>query len=503
MANLKTLHHAWLGELFSLLAGAALTLAFAPFSIFPLAVLSPAVLLAAWLPVSAKRAFWRGLLFGIGFFGTGISWVYVSIHDFGNLPVWLASLITFLFILILALFPAFQGYLFNRFFPVSNPIKIACAFPALWVLLEWVRSWFLSGFPWLFLGYSQIDTPLNGYAPLLGVYAISLAVLVSSGLLVNAVIAFRKQQAQKAYFYLLGMAFIWVLGGVLNFILWTTPNGKPLQASLIQGNVAQELKWVPEHIQPTLDLYQKLTAQHWDSSLIIWPEAAIPITLQDAEQYMINMSKEASKHHTTLITGIPVKATAESYYNAVIAVGNGSGIYAKQHLVPFGEFTPLKKYIGKLLDFFEIPMSDMIPPSEKIIPFLTANHIKITPFVCYEIAFPELQDTSQSGLLLIVTNDAWFGRSIAQAQHLEIARMRSIETGRPSLFVSNSGITAFITPTGKIQSAAPPYVEFVLTDTIQPMQGKTPWQRFHMDPLLLGLIILLIVSWKKRHAKLL
>lgn len=492
-----------LGELLCLLAGALLTLSFSPFEIFPIAILAPAMLLATWLNVTAKRAFWRGLIFGIGFFATGVSWVFISIHDYGNAPAWLAAIITISFILILALFPALNGYLLNRFFKNSHPAKILCAFPAIWVLLEWIRSWIFSGFPWLLLGDSQIDSPLNGYAPFLSVYGVSLTVVLSSALLLSAIASFIRGRAKSGYFYLLGLAFIWVLGTLLSFISFTKPDGKPIQVSLIQGNVPQELKWVPEHVQPTLDLYQKLTAKHWDSKIIIWPEAAIPLSLQEAEDYLSTITKEAIRHHSTVITGIFIKApTTRNYYNSVITLGEGSGLYIKHLLVPFGEFTPMKRYLGKLLDFFAIPMSDVTSSNSNLAP-ININGIKIATFLCYEIAFPEevLRQDGTMGLLLTATNDAWFGHSIAQAQHLEMARMRSLETGRPGLFVGNSGITAFITPTGKIQSAAPPYELAVLTDTIQPTQGKTPWQRFGMDPILLILIIMVVGAKISRKNK--
>ena len=493
----------WFGEVACLIAGALLTLSFAPFEIFPLAILAPAILLAAWLTASTARAFLRGLIFGMGFFGTGVSWVFISMHDFGNVPIWLSVIITMGFVLILALFPATNGYVFNRYFPKTSPAKIICVFPATWVLFEWIRSWIFTGFPWLFLGYSQMDSPLKGYAPFMSVYAVSLAVAVSSALLLSAILSFKREQAKNAYFYLFGLALIWALGGSLSFLSFTKSDGKPFQVSLVQGNVPQELKWVPEHLQPTLDLYQHLTEQHWDSKIIIWPEAAVPITLQDAQDYLAGITTQATKHDAAVITGIFIKSPqSHEYYNSVITLGKGSGLYIKQHLLPFGEFTPIKRYIGKLLDFFQIPMSDVSPGDGKLFPIIV-NGIKISTFLCYEIAFPEevLRHDGNIGIILTATNDAWFGHSIAQVQHLEMARMRSLELGRPGLFVGNSGLTAFITPTGKIQSAAQPFEQTVLTDIVQPTQGHTPWQRFGMDPILLILIILLFFGWKQCRPK--
>ena len=277
-----------------------------------------------------------------------------------------------------------------------------------------------------------------------------------------------------------------MIGCGLSMIMWTKPAGEPIKVSLVQGNISQDLKWSPSQVQPTLDHYQDLTKPHWDSNIIIWPESAVPLPMHNAIDFLDSMANTAGEHKTTFITGIPVKAPdKEGYYNAVVAMGNGEGIYTKHRLVPFGEYVPLRQMFGKLLDLLQVPMSDFIPGQEKIMP-LTANGVKIATFICYEIAFPEqvLSSDSSTGILLTVSNDAWFGRSIAQAQHIEMAEMRAVEMGRPVLFVANDGITAIINALGKIQSAAPQHESYVLTDTVQAMHGKTPWQRLGMDPVL-------------------
>lgn len=496
--TLKTLFQ----DALALIFGAILTLAFAPFSLFPLAILSGAGLLALWLNTSPGRAFWRGWLFGAGLFGTGVYWVFISIHTFGNTSVLLAGFVTCLFIAILALFPATAGYLLNRFFPYTNNTKMLCAFPAIWVIFEWIRSWIFTGFPWLFLGYSQIDSPLKGYAPLFGIYGVTLAVLISSGLLVSSVIKFKQTRYKHVAYNLLAFAGIWLAGGLLSYIPWTHPVGKPVKVSLIQGNIAQSLKWSDEQILPTLALYQKLTEEHWDSQIIVWPEAAVPIPLEFAANYLEKLRLAAEKHNTTIILGVPIRNTKrDAFYNAVIAIGKGDGVYTKHRLVPFGEFIPLKRFVGGLFDLLEVPMSDFVPGTKLPKPIMAGN-IKIATFICYEIAYPE-QVLSRDGtidMILTVSNDAWFGHSIAQPQHLEMARMRALEMGRPILFVSNDGITAIINAKGKIQAAAPRYETYVLTGDVQTTQGKTLWQRFGTDPVFIILIILLFVAIR-RHKK--
>ncbi|MCC2666782.1 MAG: lnt [Gammaproteobacteria bacterium] len=491
------------GNTLALLAGAVLTLAFAPFSLFPLAILSPALLLWLWLSITPKQAFWRGWLYGLGFFGTSVYWVFISIYTFGNASVFLATLITGSFIALLALFPACQGYLLNRYFPENNGRKMICAFSALWVLLEWVRSWFCSGFPWVLLGDSQIYSPLKGFAPVYGVYGVSLAVLLSSGILVHAYWNMKKRKYKSVYYSLAALIILWVIGGGLTFITWTKPHGKPIQVSLVQGNIPQEIKWSPNQLQLTLDRYAKLTQAHWDSSIIIWPEDAIPLPLKTALPFLDELTMQAKQHHTSLVLGIPVKNESnqnDEYFNTVIAIGAYTDAYVKHHLVPFGEYTPMPSLLKPIMRLFNIPMSNFIP-STGLPKSLEINGITIATFICYEIAYPELvvSHDSSMGMLLTVSNDAWFGQSIASAQHLAIAQMRAIEMGRPLLFVSNTGITAIIKPNGKLQSVAPLNTPFVLTGTVQPMAGKTFWQRRPMDPILILLVLLLYSTIKYRR----
>jgi len=483
----------------ALIAGMLLTFAFAPFGIYPFAIMSAAILLSTWLGVSRARAFFRGWLFGVGLFGTGVYWVYISIHTYGNASIFLAGFITAGFIAILALFPAATGYLLNRFFPKTNFAKLVCAFPAIWVTMEWVRSWIFTGFPWLFIGYSQIDSPLRGYAPLLSVYGVSLAVMLTAGLLINLIT--EKKQIKLIYRSVLFLTLIWLIGWGLSFIPWTQTKGAPIKVSLVQGSIPEQIKWSSDSVQTTIDRYVSLTQPHWDSQIIIWPESAVPVTLQSAQDFMNDIGFTALQHHTTFITGIPIALADNSgYYNAVIALGAGDGFYLKRRLVPFGEYVPFHRWLHGLLDILNVPMSEFVSGKETG-KLLTANGLKIAPFVCYEIAFPELVGSNNKhiNMLLTVSNDAWFGNSVAQPQHLEMAQMRALEMGRPVLFVSNDGITAVIDSRGKIQSRAPQHQPYVLTDTVQPTEGRTPWQYFRMDPVLLIVLGFLLKAVFRRN----
>ncbi|MBA3660379.1 MAG: apolipoprotein N-acyltransferase [Gammaproteobacteria bacterium] len=489
-------------SLLALLLGIALTFAFAPYGIYPLAFISPACLLALLLKTNARGGFKLGFWFGAGFYGVGVYWVYISMHDVGGLPPPLAIFITALFIAFLSLYPATVGYLLNRFFPHRNATKILCAFPALWILSEWIRSWLFTGFPWLFLGYSQTNSPLKGFAPLFSVYGVSLVALLASGLIVNAIIQLNKKDYKSVYFNLLSFTGLWILGAALCFIPWTKPMGSPISMSLVQGAIPQKIKWSPQHIQLSFDRYQNLSEPLWGKNkLIIWPEGAIPMALQDVGAFVEEMDKLAKRNQAHLIFGIPIEARGNKYFNAIVSVGADKKVYLKRHLVPFGEYVPLTNVFTGLLNILQIPMSDVTPGGDDQ-PAFTIQGVKILPSICYEIAFPELMLTRdrEIGFLMTLTNDAWFGKSAAQAQHLQMAAMRAVELRRPVTVISNDGLTAIIGPDGNLQSQAPPHQTYVLEGSVQPTFGLTPWMYNGMDPLLVILLGLLVIALRSERA---
>lgn len=479
-------------DLLAILLGMMLVLAFAPYDIYPLAVIVPALFIALLFNASAKRSLYLGFLFGAGFNGAGVYWIYISVHYFGGVSIPLATIITAGMIAILASYPAVVFYLANRFFPTNDTPKLVAVIPSIWVLSEWVRSWLFTGFPWLIVGYSQTNTPLKGYAPILSVYGVSLAVFVTSGLLLNAILKLKQKSYRSAYINILSMISIWCLGALLALIPWTSPNGEPKNVSLIQGNIPQAIKWSPEHLQLSFDRYRELTDPLWGKTdLIIWPEAAIPLPVQEAEPYLEVMDQKAKSTHTHLILGIPWSAN-KGYYNAVISLGDNKNRYLKRHLVPFGEYIPFENIFAQMLNFMQIPVSELVPGNYKQRPFVI-DHMKILTSICFEIAFPELIhfDDETVGMLLTVTNDAWFGKSSAQAQHLQMAMMRALELRRPVLMIGNDGITAIIDAFGRVDAMAPSYQASVLTGKVQPTIGKTPWMRFAMDPVLFICILML------------
>jgi apolipoprotein N-acyltransferase len=497
MKNLKNGHQTFLLCVLTLVLGLSLPLAFAPYDIFPLAIIAPAGLFALSLQASPKKAFWLGFLFGLGLFGAGVYWVYISIHVIGEVPTSFAVLITTLFVTILAAYPATVMYTANRYFSTPKTATLICAYPALWVLSEWVRSWLFSGFPWLFLGYSQTHSPLKGFAPLLGVYGISLAVLLTSALLVHAAAQLKRRLYSSAYLSLFLILLIWISGGLLNVVHWTKPQGNTFSIALVQGDIPQTLKWSPEHLQLSFERYRDLTEPLWgNNKLIIWPEAAIPVPLQNIPHFIDRLNAKARETHSSLILGIPTETRdGKHYHNAIITLGDQNQLYLKRLLVPFGEYTPFSALFARAFNFMDVPMSDMKPGKFTQQP-LVIEHTKILTSICYEIAFPDLIRLNDPtvGMLLTVTNDAWFGASNAQAQHLQMAAMRALEFQRPVVFVSNDGITAIISPDGQIQASIPAHTAAVLTSTVRPKIGLTPWMRTGSDTVLLLTIALLLVA---------
>lgn len=481
--------------LLALIAGAILPLAFAPFNIYFFGFLSPAVLLYIWLRSSPARSFLVGLFFGIGFFTAGTSWIYISINTYGNTPMPISIIVTALFILVLTAYIAFQGYFFNKLFQYkSTAIKCLCVFPSLWVIFEWLRGTLFTGFPWLFLGYSQLNNPLRGLAPVLGVYGISFVVAFISGCLV---VLITKHPKKIKTFATVSIFTIIIASWLLTLVQWTKPFDKPLRVSLIQGNVAQQMKWNPEKLRHILATYQKLTEQHWQSSLIVWPEAAVPIFPQQIPTYINNLNQTAKLHGVALILGAPIlNPQTKQYYNGMFLLGINHGEYLKRHLVPFGEFLPLKNVFNWFIKRFDVPMSDFSSgPAHQM--DLRINHFLFAPFICYEIAYPDLVLDSVIGkhLIVVITDDSWFGQSIALNQQVQMGQMRALETGRYLLHSTNTGITAIINPKGQIIGLAPIGKKYVLTGEIIPMQGNTLLMWWHYYPIIVLIVVLLLVSF--------
>lgn len=465
------------------IAGGLFILAFAPLHWYLFGFIAPALLLYSWKNATPKQAFWRGFIFGLGEFTIGTSWIYISIHKFGNATVFLAGLITALFIIFMSTYPALQGYVFSKCFRHKTLLqRCLFGFPSTWVIFEYLRAYLFTGFPWLLLGYSQTTTILSGYAPLISVFGISLIVSILSGAMIALI--YSKKISHKIFSGTLILIFVAVSIPLYSHT-WTVPNKKSLSVALVQGNIPQSLKWDAAETQKTIKKYINATRPYWNSALIIWPEGAVPIVSNQATYLIQQLDQIAKLHNAALIFGIPgTNANQSKFYNSVMTVGNGHGTYFKRHPVPFGEYTPLKPIFQKTMNYFDIPMSDLSKgPKQQAL--LYVDGIAIAPFICYEITYPKEVITYAIGsqLLITVNDDSWFGDSLAQPQQIQMAKMRAIETGRPILYVSNTGITAIIGADGKILQKIPENRLAVLSGNVHPRTGNTPLMIYRFYPL--------------------
>ena len=500
-------------DLAALVAGAVLPLAFAPLELFPLAVLAPAVLFILWSSTTPARAAWRGFLFGLGQFGVGVGWLYIALHEFGDMHPLLALPMLLLFITFLAGYPALLGWLQARWWggsrqtddtdeTASNLPRSPSApwwhavtlLPALWVLLEWVRGWFLTGFPWLDLGYSQIDGPLAGYAPMLGVYGLSAATAISAGLVTQMA-----RDRQRAGRYLGVLLLLWGGGWAAGQVSWVQPEGKPLRVALVQGNVSLDKKWSSQYRGEIVQRYARLTLEQHDVDVVVWPEAALPATLDELQDgFMQQLQQLAAQRRMDLLIGVLEREVVDgqrTYYNSVLSIGPHPGVYRKHHLVPFGEFLPLHALLRWLPDYLYIPMSDF-SPGPAVQPGLQVAGRTAGISICYEDAFGEQVRRSlpAANFLVNVSEDAWYGDSWAPHQHQQMARMRALENGRPMLRATNTGITAIIDHRGVELARAPQFSVSVLHGQIQPMQGVTPYARFGNTPVILCALLASVVT---------
>ncbi|NQD80975.1 apolipoprotein N-acyltransferase [Pseudomonas sp. CrR14] len=478
----------WPGNLIALLAGALTTLALAPYGIWPLVLVSIALLYRGLRELTPRQAAWRGWWYGFGLFASGTSWVYVSIHDYGAASPPLAAFLTLGFVAGLGLFFALAAWLWALWLRRdAAPVSDALAFAALWVAQEAFRGWFLTGFPWLYAGYSQLDGPMAGLAPIGGVWLLSFALALSAALLANLPRLYRNKPQFGAALTLLIAP--WLIGSLLKGHAWTAPAGDPLSVAAIQGNVEQNLKWDPAQLNAQLALYRDMSLRSKPTDLLIWPETAVPVLKEQAIGYLSVMDRFASDRQSALITGVPIRQPNEHgelrYYNGVSVVGQGSGDYLKQRLVPFGEYVPLQEVLRGLIAFFDLPMSDFARGDHDQ-PLLEAKGHRIATFICYEVVYPEFaaEMAARSDLLLTVSNDTWFGTSIGPLQHLQMAQMRALEAGRWMIRATNNGVTVLIDPFGQITERLPQFEQGTLYGEVQPMQHLTPYLQWRSWPLI-------------------
>jgi len=450
----------------ALLTGAASVFCFAPFALWWLAFpLGCVLFLLLDQSPTPRAAALTGWLFGCGFFLAGVSWVYVSLSVFGGMPAWVAALATLLFCLAMALYPALFGAVFKRWQPAERLVA-ALYFAALWALSDWLRGWLFTGFPWLALGYSQgPGSPLAGFAPVLGVYGLSLLTALLAALLACWRVG------------LPVLLLVFGAGLALAQVAWTTPAGAPISVALAQGNVPQSLKWEPTQFFRTLRLYRDLVEAH-PAQLTVLPETAAPAFFdQLPPEFVDDLQRLALREQGDLLLGT-VTGSGTQYWNTAVSLGaSARQQYSKSHLVPFGEFIP--PGFSWFLQMAHIPMSEFSRGAATQPPLAIAGQ-QLAINICYEDVFGEeiIRALPAATMLVNMSNTAWFGRSLAQPQHLQIAQMRALETGRPMLRATNTGMTAVIQPDGTVQAVLPAFTTAVLRAEVQGYQGMTPYARW-------------------------
>lgn len=485
------------GDFVAAAAGLALPFAFAPWGWWPLALISPAVLFLSWRGASPGRAAGRGFLFGLLAFLTGTGWTFVSVHEFGQAPVALAAFLTVGLAAIMGAYYALLGWFAGRCLPAGGALRWLVGLPAAWTAIEWVRGWLLSGFPWLSLGYSQTDSVLAPLAPLGGVYGLGWACALAGGALAAVLVDGLATRALAVA----ALFTVFAGAGYAGGRQWTEPAGEPLRAVMVQGAIGQDEKWLEVALEPTRQLYLELTQPHWGADLVIWPEAAIPALLHEEMDFIEKLDAHARAAGTGLLVGIlEFDPATGHYHNVLVALGGEPQVYRKRQLVPFGEYFPVPGFVRSWMRLMNLPYSDFAPGDPRP-PTLSVAATRIAPTICYEDAFGAQQRVFFPGaeLLVNVSNDAWFGDTRAPHQHLQIARMRAMETGRWMLRATNNGVTAVIDPRGRVTQRSRQFVAEVVTGEVTPMRGLTPWLRYGDGPLAGLAVALALLATLRRN----
>jgi apolipoprotein N-acyltransferase len=498
----------YVGSALALVAGATLSLAFSPFGWWPIALAAPALLMWLWQDAAPRRAAVLGFWFNFGTFSVGTYWLYISLKLIGHAPVILALLLMLALAAIMGAYHALLGWVVARYFPSRGAIRWLIAMPAAWLLVEWWRSWFLTGFGWLALGYAHTDNWLGqGLAPVIGQYGLGLLTLIMAGAIVTLALGSRRERIVAGA----AVTAIWGIAFALRGMEWTQPYSRPISVAVVQGAIPQDEKWIDGNLEAILERYRTRTREAHGADIIVWPESAIPDLVNNHIEYYRDVYQEASAQGSALVVGTlraeeNPKTREEEYFNSVLAMDRSSpGIswHNKHHLVPFSEFFPVPEFIRNWLKLQGLPYSSFNRGAAHQEPLEAAGQL-IAAGVCYEDAYGStlLSPLRTATMLLNVTNDSWFGRSTARYQHLQISRLRAMETGRPMVRAANDGVSAVIGHRGQIVAQAPEYEANVMRAPVQPRTGLTPYARAGNWPVLsLALVFGLVGAYFARRGR--
>jgi apolipoprotein N-acyltransferase len=465
--------HRYVWRLTAAVAGALVACSFAPLQWWLLAIVCPAALMLLWESATPRHAAWLGFWFNFGTFVAGTYWLYTGLHV-GDAPLFIAVGLLFGLVSIMGLYQAALGYVIARWMPASGALRWLVGMPAAWLLVEWLRGWFLSGFSWLSLGYSQTDTVLANFAPVIGVYGISAILLVSAG----ALVALLRGSMRTRVIAGVAIALPWIIAPALGSIEWTQPSGKAVNIAIVQGAVPQNLKWITTNHDATLNLYRRLAESSFGTPLILFPEASLPDLANEIVPYLRSLYHDASARGSAVVLGVLRMDEKERYYNSVLALGDKVQWYDKDHLVPFAEFFPVPGFVRSWMRLMSLPYDDFTRGGSSQPP-LQAAGLKLATTICYEdgLASAQIAILKDADVLVNVTNDAWFGHGSARHQHFQIARMRAIEAQRYMLRAANDGISAVIGPHGEVVTRAPDFKQFVLHSSVTPRMGLPLYAR--------------------------
>jgi apolipoprotein N-acyltransferase len=501
-----------LWPLVALLAGALHACSFAPFTLPWLQVLALAALFAlAIRAASARSAALLGFAFGLGWFGVGVSWVYVSMHVYGLMPALLAGAATAGFCAYLAIYPALALGLAHRLFPTAS-VRLTLGLPALWTISEWLRGTIFTGFPWLASGYAHTDGPLAGWAPTLGMYGITLMAGLLAGAL--AVLTLPARERRARHYGWIAATFVIVIGGgwLGRMQSWTQPAGAPISVRLVQANIPQNLKFEANGVARAFNEHSALM-QGPRVDLVALPESIFPVPMDHVPKpYLQALREFARTQQSAVLYGVFLEQPRGQYFNSAVAYAPTdapedavSRRYSKRHLVPFGEFIP--PGFRWFVDLMKMPIGDQQHGTTAQSLQLVGQRIAVN--ICYEDLFgEEIIDAWRAPglaptLMLNISNLAWFNDSLALPQHLQISRMRALETQHPMLRATNTGATAIIDARGVVAAQLPYLTADALTGAVQGYQGTTPYIRYGNWPALLITMLLfasalIIGRWRMR-----
>jgi len=490
-------------HLLSSFAGVLFLLAFAPFGVSILAVVSIGYLFILCLTQPTKIIVQCYFCFGLILFVVGLYWLYISIHTVSGGPIWLAILLIVILSVFMALYYALAGYLISISYTKfqSQSLTLLIVAPSIWVLIEWFRGWLLSGFPWFSMGYSQTNTYLSNWAPIGGIYMVSWICGICAGLVALIYLGKRKQSYKAAA----ALTTIIIVSLLLGMFSWTQSTGEKFTVSLVQGGIQQERKWLPGEFSKTLDLYKSSLKASNKSDLVVWPEVAIPSIATNVESYLDDLKKVVKENQIQmLLFGILTsdKISGE-IRNSMMAIGSSDVVYHKRHLLPFGEYFPVPDLVRSWLQSMGLPNRD-IQRGDTIQDMPQFNNILIAPSICYEDIFGSelLGYLPEANLLVNITNNAWFGKSFASEQHFQMSIMRAIESGRYLLRATNTGVTAIVEPNGTVERAQS-FKYSILSGTFEPMIGNTPYTKYGNSLIVILMILNLFFSylWIKKQIK--